>query len=173
MPTLTFRLSDFLSGKLELLTNPSEFMATARECRDECPAEDCLAPPGRISRGSPGVLGVDADTLPPFTCISAGFRDFRLDGSLPSPVPGLERLVEAPLTVALLLSVGVAGETSAAPSSTGRGLRACAIASGPACCGSSGRPTPANTRLERTVTGSTFSWIRALLVGSPPPKTIL
>lgn len=173
MPTLTFLLSDFRSGSDELLTNPSELMATARECREVWPEDDCRVPPGRMSRGSPGVLGVDADPALPLICMSVGFRDFRRGISLPSPVPGLVRLVVPPPTVALLLSVGVAGRTSFAPSSTGRGLLAWAIASGPACCGSKGSPTPASTRLDRTVTGSTFSCILALRIGSPPPNTIL
>lgn len=173
MPTLTFRRSCFLSGNEALLTRPSAFMPRARECRAGFPAETCRVLFDRDSWGSAGVLGVDDEGMFPLTCMSCGLRDFRLGGSFPSPVPGLLRLAVLAPTVALLLNVGVAGDTSLAPSSIGRGLLACAIASGPACCGRRGSPTPASTRLERTVTGSTFSFIRALRRGSPPPNTIL
>jgi len=147
-------------------------MAIARDCREVCPADDCREALGRDSRGSPGVFGVEADAGLPLILTSAGFRVFRRGASWPSPVPGLVRLVVPPPTVALLLSVGVAGGISEEPSSIGRGLLAWAMASGPTCCGSAGRPTPANTKPDRTVTGSTFSCILALRVGSPPPKTI-
>lgn len=99
-------------------------MAIARDCREVCPADDCREALGRDSRGSTGVFGVEADAGLPLILTSAGFRVFRRGASWPSPVPGLVRLVVPPPTVALLLSVGVAGGISEEPSSIGRGLLA-------------------------------------------------
>jgi len=53
---------------------------------------------------------------------------------------------------ASLVSVTVSGPM-------GRGFRACATASGPAHCGIIGSATLARTKLDRTVTGRTFSVI--------------
>ena len=55
---------------------------------------------------------------------------------------------------------------------TGCGLRAWATARGPAHCGNIGSATLASTKLERTVTGSTFSVIFSCRAASASPKTI-
>lgn len=57
-------------------------------------------------------------------------------------------------------------------SSTGLGLRACAMARGPACLGRKGAATLASTILDNTVTGRTFSLIFSFRAGSGAPKTI-
>lgn len=58
-------------------------------------------------------------------------------------------------------------------SSTGRGLRACATANGPARAGRKGTATLASTKLESTDTGRTFSCILALFILEVPPNTRL
>jgi hypothetical protein len=55
---------------------------------------------------------------------------------------------------------------------TGCGLRAWATARGPAHCGNIGSATLASTKLERTVTGRTFSVIFSCRAVSASPKTI-
>src|SRR5437762_14361194 len=52
------------------------------------------------------------------------------------------------------------------------GFRACATASGPAQCGTTGTATLPRTKLARTVTGSTFSVILSCRAASGRPKTI-
>src|SRR4051812_43139842 len=52
------------------------------------------------------------------------------------------------------------------------GLRAWAIAKGPAHFGRNGTATLAKTKLASTVTGRTFSFIFSSLTGSANPKTI-
>lgn len=55
---------------------------------------------------------------------------------------------------------------------TGWGLRACATARGPAHLGNMGKATLARTKLESTVTGSTFSLIFSWRAVSATPKTM-
>lgn len=68
-----------------------------------------------------------------------------------------------------ILCVWLASEMT---SSFDCGLRACAIARGPAHCGRIGTATLARTKLASTVTGRTFSLIFSSLAGSATPKTM-
>ena len=153
------------SGKDEVLSAASAFSVAARECR----LEVTLRPSVR------GVPGCVRDAAAPIVSIAAGRFVLLVAPSFRSLVLGLglRAVLVLPETVALRPSFCAGGSASEIRSSMGLGLRACAIASGPACSGKEGRPILANTRLASTVTGSTFSCIRSLLGGSPPPNTIL
>lgn len=80
-------------------------------------------------------------------------------------------LDDPPVTVLLLPTLAVC-TLSEMISSTGLGFRACAMASGPAWIGRKGAAMLARTRLESTVTGSTFSLIFSRRWGSAEPKTM-
>ena len=80
-------------------------------------------------------------------------------------------LDEPPVTVLLLPTLAVC-TLSEMMSSTGLGFRACATASGQAWSGRKGAAMLARTRLERTVTGRTFSLIFSRRWGSAEPNTI-
>lgn len=57
-------------------------------------------------------------------------------------------------------------------SSTGRGLRAWAMAKGPAWRGRNGAAMAPSTKLDKTVTGRTFSLIFSRRTASEAPKTM-
>ena len=155
-------------GKDAVLENPSKFRVTASDCRCD-------------TRRGPSTRGVPADVRDavavPFVSTRNGFFVLRTEGSVEPLEPGRVFLavlvLVLPETVALRPSLGAAAGASNPVSSIGLGLRAWAMASGPASCGRKGTPTLANTRLASIVTGKTFSCMRSLLGGSPPPKTIL
>jgi hypothetical protein len=71
-----------------------------------------------------------------------------------------------------LLAKGWACPASDITSSACWGLRAWAMASGPACFGKKGAATPASMILARTVTGKTFAATFSRLPESEPPKTM-
>lgn len=150
---------------------PSVFRRTARDCLCACRLVTSTLAMFVWVRG---VFGCVRDTGSPFVLIADGRFDF-LWPSLPSAAPDFALLAGpvAPVTVLLRPSLCSCRGVSGATSSIGRGLRACATASGATCCDSRGTPTLARTKLDSTVTGRTFSCIRSLLTGSAPPNTIL
>lgn len=87
----------------------------------------------------------------------------------------LDRELEA-VTVCALVGLGCSlsfvSSSSSPVVSTGFGLRACATARGPAHCGIIGKATLARTKLDRTVTGNTFSLILSCRAESAKPKTM-
>ena len=153
------------TGSEAVLLNPSLLSVTARDCR----CDETFLPSVR------GVLGCVRGAAAPLKSIADGRFGLRRPACFESPEPGRTffDVLVLPVTVALLPSFCAGGKASDITSSIGRGRLACAIAKGPACCGSIGKAIPANTRLESTVTGKTFSCIFSRFSGSPPPKTIL
>jgi hypothetical protein len=154
------------SGREPVLVKPSWFWDPARDLR-------CAEIFRESTIGDPGTEDVPATS--PLISTSSSLFGRRRDAACGSPGAGrgLLLVVGLPVTVALRPNFCPAVAASAIASSIGRGLLACAIASGPAICGRSGRPKAPKTKLPRTVTGNTFSFILSLRSASPVPKTIL
>lgn len=152
------------SGRDAVLAKPSLPLVTASDCRCD----------GSLRPSSLGVPSCGLGAAMPLTLIESGLFGRRSAPSLASCGAGRDflELLGLPVTVALLANFGMGTGASDIISSTGRGLRAWLIANGPAWCGNNGTPTPASTRLASTVVGRTFSCMRSLLGGSPPPNTM-
>lgn len=157
------------SGRDEVLVKPSLFLMTAGDCL-------CGGNLRCSTRGVPGsALEVEGPLLLVVRLVSTGcgLRGFLDVPSFPSLDPDcVFRVMLFPVTVWLLPSFCGGTGSSLTTSSIGLGRLACATANGPASLCSAGNPTLPNTRLDSTVTGSTFSCIFSLLAGSAPPNTI-
>lgn len=123
------------------------------------------------------VLGLDDDDgREPFLPLGLRGPAERLPSGPTKLLPSLARFNLA-LDGMLRVLCGFAGSfsfslVSTRSSASGFGLRAWATARGPAHCGIIGRATLARTKLERTVTGRTFSLIFSWRPVSARPKTM-